>query len=223
MAKRSPTAKVGTPYPDPPSSTGRVDRWPNRERFVWLWHGTDERSANNILRGINLRFCQRKCDFGRGFYTTTFKPQAREWAVDRLLDVQVDTEAAGVRAAVLGFPVPLDALPPLHSLPFVRPEASNELFWSFVRHCRGFPRSDFNNPAHHPDPPECTHLYPHPAGGRCYDMVCGPVARRWGRRPQVYQSYDQYSFHTPATVAMLNALLPSARLEVFVVSQVPRA
>lgn len=117
---------------------------------------------------------------------------------------------------MIGIPVPVDTLSSLHSLPFVRPEPSNELFWSFVRHCRGFPKSDPADPSHYPDPPACTHLYPHPAGGTtCYDMVCGPVAMAWGRYPQVFLSYDQYSFHTPAAVAVLNALLPSARIELF--------
>lgn len=218
MPKKRPDTQLGTPYPDPPAASGVVRRWAQRDRVVWLWHGTDEKSKNNILNGIDLRFCQRKTDFGRGFYTTTFKPQAREWAVDRILDVQVDDETEGVRAAIIGFPVPLDALPPLHSLPFIRPEPSNELFWSFIRHCRGFPKSDFRNPAHYPDPMGCTHLYPHPAGGTCYDMVCGPVAKSWGRRPQVYLRYDQYSFHTPAAVAMLNTLLAAARIEVFAVT-----
>ncbi len=182
---------------------------------MWLWHGTAEPVVANIRRGIDLRYCQRKTDFGRGFYTTTYQQQAREWAIAKTQDLQVLQRRIGLRAAVIGFPVPLDALPPLRTLPFVRPEPSNELFWSFVRHCRGFPMSDSNNPSHYPDPPDCTHLYPHPAGGTCYDMVCGPVAKRWGRRPQVYLSYDQYSFHTPAAVAILNTLLPSARIDVF--------
>lgn len=215
MAKKRPDTRLGAAYPDPPAATGVVRRWPNRERFVWLWHGTAEPRVRNIQRGIDLRYCQRKTDFGRGFYTTTYQNQAREWATQTTLTARLLQRDRSIRAAIIGFCVPLDDLPPLHCLPFVRPEPSNELFWSFVRHCRGFPTSDANNPNHYPDPPECTHLYPHPAGGSCYDMVCGPVARKWGRRPQVFLSYDQYSFHTPASVAMLNALLPTARTIVF--------
>lgn len=217
MAKTRPAPRLGSPYPDPPAATGVVRRWPNRERFVWLWHGTAEPHVRGIRGGIDLRYCQRQTDFGRGFYTTTYQDQAREWAKVATRKLQIDREDLSIRGAVIGLRVPLDALPPLHSLPFVRSEPSNELFWSFVRHCRGFPQSDSGNPAHYPDPPECTHLYPHPVGGSCYDMVCGPVAAVWGRRPQVWLSYDQFSFHTQAAVDILNTLLPSARIDAFLV------
>lgn len=215
MSKSRPAPRLGSPYPDPPAATGVVRRWPNRERFVWLWHGTAEPRLQNIQLGIDLRFCQRQTDFGRGFYTTTYPDQAREWARDTTRKLQIRSRDPSIRAAVVGLRVPLDNLSSLHSLPFVRPEPGNELFWSFVRHCRGFSLSDPSDPSHYPDPPECTHLYPHPSSGSCYDMVCGPVARLWGRRPQVYLSYDQYSFHTPAAAAMLNTLLPTAKVQIF--------
>lgn len=215
MAKKRPAARLGSPYPEPPAATGVIRRWPNRERVMWLWHGTAEPVLASIQRGLDLRYCQRQTDFGRGFYTTTYRDQAREWAGHTTRKLQIERVDYGMKAAIIGLPVPLDALAQLHSLPFVRPEPSNDLFWSFIRHCRGFPLSDAAEPSHYPDPPECTHLYPHPAGGTCYDMVCGPVAMVWGRYPQVFLRYDQFSFHTPAAVGILNTLLPLARTEVF--------
>lgn len=78
MPKKRPNTRLGTPYPDPPAATGVVRRWPDRDRVMWLWHGTAEPVVANIRRGIDLRYCQRKTDFGRGFYTTTYQQQARE-------------------------------------------------------------------------------------------------------------------------------------------------
>ena len=39
-----------------------------------LYHG-----SNVEVRKPNLRFCRKKTDFGRGFYTTTQKEQAAHW------------------------------------------------------------------------------------------------------------------------------------------------
>ncbi len=45
-----------------------------------LYHGTTKTSAKSICKGINLKVSQGRLDFGKGFYLTANKGQARVWA-----------------------------------------------------------------------------------------------------------------------------------------------
>lgn len=45
-----------------------------------LYHGTTKVSAQSICRGINLKASQGRLDFGKGFYLTANKGQAKVWA-----------------------------------------------------------------------------------------------------------------------------------------------
>lgn len=101
--------------------------------------------------------------------------------------------------AVVKFRVPLDALTALHSLAFVRGESAHPAFWSFVNHCRA----------------SNSHEYPsRPKPGDWYDNASGPVAKLPLAKCEVLGTFnghewsgmDQYSFHTPASAAVLNAI-----------------
>jgi hypothetical protein len=52
-----------------------------------LYHGCDDTSAQSIMtpaspnrHGIHLAYSRPLADFGRGFYTTTYLHQAKNWA-----------------------------------------------------------------------------------------------------------------------------------------------
>ena len=50
-------------------------------------------------------------------------------------------------------------------------------------------------------------VYP-PDGTRWYDLACGPVAASW-RQKFAMQNADQFSFHTPQAILLLNRLIES--------------
>src|SRR5579871_5650540 len=55
-----------------------------RSRYVPLYHGCTSVDAIDIIaNGIDLSKCRVDTDFGRGFYTTTVRYQARQWAWTR--------------------------------------------------------------------------------------------------------------------------------------------
>ena len=48
---------------------------------IFLYHGTSKKSANNIKKhGVDLSYSRKNLDFGVGFYLTTNKGQAKDWA-----------------------------------------------------------------------------------------------------------------------------------------------
>ncbi len=198
-------------HPPAPPPQHRPPPWQGAKACITLWHGTSADNLPRILAGVDPTRGERACDFGRGFYTTTFEGQAKSWAEDRILDLRLTDPTTILEGAIIWFRVPLKLLAPLHSLAFVRPEPDNDLFWSFVCDCREFP------PGPGPDPKKYTHRYPHPGGGTMYDMVSGPVAAAWSskKKPefcrQVFAEYDQYSFHTPAAAAIFNALIQTGK------------
>lgn len=64
-----------------------------------LYHGTDEKSARNILtNGINISFCNEYTDFGKGFYTTDTLRSAEAWGLQR-------GRIEGCRGAVVSFQI----------------------------------------------------------------------------------------------------------------------
>ena len=112
-----------------------------------------------------------------------------------------------LQPVVLRFRVALTDLSLLESLHFVVGDYDDERFWSLVQHCRQSPVS-----------PPRTHLHPTRPHG-WYDLVTGPVSDFWRQRSAMRQA-DQVSFHTPAAITPLNALLnrsaPDFRSEIVV-------
>ncbi len=48
---------------------------------IFLYHGTSKKSANNIKKhGVDLSYSRKNLDFGVGFYLTSNKGQAKNWA-----------------------------------------------------------------------------------------------------------------------------------------------
>lgn len=78
------------------------------------------------------------------------------------------------------------ALARLEAIVFVRGSAAAEDFWGFVGHCR-------SGNAHRPD-------------GTYYDVAYGPVVKGYWKaaKRQVWEDYDQVSFHTQTAQDMLN-------------------
>lgn len=147
-------------------------------------HGTLESSAFNILRTgrIDLGLCRLHSDFGRGFYVTTSRHQAEQWANMKYLGSPAAMRRND-RAAVLTFTLDRDAVGRLGDhLVFLLPSRE---FHDFV---------DYNRLG------GSTHAR---TGGRPYDLVYGPVAAY----PQmlVYGNCDQICLLTQNA---LNALGP---------------
>ncbi|MBI3823714.1 MAG: DUF3990 domain-containing protein [Planctomycetes bacterium] len=178
-----------------------------RSEYVVLWHGCTERDKDSIEHGISLAHCAVNTDFGRGFYTTTIERQAEHWALGRLEDWQRKYPGLPNRAVKLRFRMRRYAAqkrPAVHergmdtlkSLAFVVGDFHYEDYWSVVQHCR---QSLPNVVPDHRRPPG-------QVGGGWYDLVSGPVAAFWRQRVARDDS-DQFSFHTPAGIRILNALI----------------
>jgi Protein of unknown function (DUF3990) len=147
---------------------------PNAE----LFHGTTKRHADAILRdGIDPSLGQPNTDFGRGFYTTTNRTQAGEWA-------DAKASESGDLPVVLKLTINRNALARLRTLSFVLPTGD---YRSLVERCRD--RSDL---------PYSTEQH--------YDVVYGPVAKRWfgSGAYAIIEGYDQTSFHGEIAKTLLN-------------------
>jgi hypothetical protein len=155
-----------------------------------LYHGCDDVSARAINSGgVSLRLCHPRTDFSRGFYTTTVRHQAQQWANTRVRRLR---RAAGVSgtpvATLLEYCVDREQLAGLEALVLVvegSPPSSD--FWKFIGHCRGGTAT-------------------HKAVGRpnsYYEVVLGLVSL-W---PQtlVIKDCDQVSFHSTAALAVLSS------------------
>lgn len=174
-----------------------LPRWRTLAARQTLWHGTLQSYASDIqTNGVDLARSRYSLDFGRGFYTTTNRNQAEQWA--RRLHLNLPPADRTVnRPTLLRFSLSRDEVAALESLAFVRSDAAHGEFWAFVHHCRGsttIPR---------------THLHPgRPAPDDWYDLVAGPVALVWPPRgTTAIPEFDQFSFHTPAAVAILNTAI----------------
>lgn len=167
-----------------------MPRWQNQP--VVTFHGTDTDALDRQVLSVGatlsnftveLSRCRPDSDFGRGFYVTTNVLQAREWANARVRRTRHTVGgSADAKAVVLSFRIDLDALASQETLCFVRASAP---FFAFVAECRR------GAPAHR-------RAGPKPG----YDVVFGPV-RMWPQR-LVIQDSDQWGFHTPAALAILN-------------------
>jgi hypothetical protein len=142
-------------------STALADptNWLQQHRHIILWHGCCRWDAVAIIRdGVDPTRGDPKSDFGRGFYTTTLREQARKWAWLRHLR---SPQPRGNWPVTLRFQIPLDRLAELSSLIFVTEIGESGRYWSFVHHCR---KSD---PSQKP-PRIHDHLHP-TRTGRWYD------------------------------------------------------
>jgi hypothetical protein len=157
----------------------RPPAW-NNDRMT-LFHGTDDESARHIRLGIDLSRCRPNRDFGRGFYTTTARRQAEYWAYGR-----AGSMAPPRSPAIVAFEVELEQLADMETLIFIRGDFDAESFWGLVFHCREGARDHGRQ-----------------RNGGWYDVVAGPVATDWQQR-EVFANRDQFSFHTPAGVALLD-------------------
>ena len=152
------------------ATAGVIPPWTGINTHLTLFHGCVDSSAAKIRAAVGIRIGSANVDFGCGFYTTTIWDQAVEWArrvhrkkyPRRVYPLGNPADPP----AVVKFVVPLAEMADLNSLPFVRGDAANTMFWSLIHHCRAG-----NSHAHpvriHPDD--------------WYDMVVGPVAS-WPRK-----------------------------------------
>jgi hypothetical protein len=152
--------------------------WTNQD--VVLYHGTVETHADTILHAVLVGMGRERCDFGRGFYTTTNVKQARIWAS------QISLQRFAARPVVIWFEVSRDRLAALDILWFVRGQSDAADYWSLVIHCRGGGKghSRLTNEG-------------------WYDVVAGPLAAVWQQRRTI-SHYDQVGFHTDRAAAVLN-------------------
>ncbi|HET6575400.1 MAG TPA: hypothetical protein VFG68_17485 [Fimbriiglobus sp.] len=200
----------------PPLLNAAPDWKPDLSESVILWHGCTMVAKNSIeASGIDLTRCAVDTDFGRGFYTTTLKRQARLWAWDQFYQWQAaHPSGTGNQPVVLQFRVRRytrtpwgseldDGLDKLASLGFVRGDYDSEDYWSLVQHCRQSTPAD---PA--TGTPEVVHDHKRPTAG-WYEMVCGPVAAFWRQRVTMTGA-DQFSFHTGGT-DLLDALVRAGK------------
>ena len=144
-----------------------------------------------------MTLCRVDTDFGRGFYTTSVEYQARQWAWLRFQNPRSHTSRSN-RPVVLKFLVDRHDLAALASVHFVLGGRSERAgFWSLVQHCRQSTPAAIND---HRGPVSLSD------GTRWYDMVCGPVAAFWRQRVAM-QDADQFNFHTPRGVGVLQHLI----------------
>lgn len=166
----------------PPSATPVP--WNNQD--IVLYHGTIQKHADSILKGIDIQQSRVKTDFGQGFYVTTLKRQAEGWADKAHARIRSRfRQYAENKPVVVKYEIRRDELAQLETLWFIRGAFDADDYWSLVFHCRqgkpGHRRS--NSPA-------------------IYDIVIGPVAGDWRQRLTI-TDVDQISFHTDRAIALL--------------------
>ena len=127
---------------------------------------------------IQLPLCRPLTDFGRGFYTTTYEHQAKQWANAQVRRVASSSPVAPL-ATVIRFQVDRDELAKLKDLVFVLYNAD---YYDLVDYCRA-------------------DSAPHArmASGNLrrlveYDVVYGPVSAL--QQSLVIKGCDQVSLHT---------------------------
>jgi hypothetical protein len=104
-----------------------------RSRYLCLYHGcTSQDEASIRASRIDLTQCRVDTDFGRGFYTTSVKDQARQWAWMRFYDPTVALIRPN-RPVVLKFVVKRHDLARLRFVSFVLAGRTKREFWSLVQ------------------------------------------------------------------------------------------
>lgn len=166
--------------------------WTNQD--LVLYHGTLDIHSHSIRTRIDPSRGSPETDFGQGFYTTTFRRQARVWAWQLAQDYndRVPAPIRPVRPVIVRFSLSREAIAGLRCLAFVRNDFDAKDFWSFVHHCRD------TRPGH-------GRLVP-PARSDYYDVVIGPVAAVW-RTSLAISNVDQISFHTHRGARLLDRSL----------------
>ncbi len=170
-----------------------------RSRCVVLYHGCTALDSASIQKsGIDPTRGRVDADFGRGFYTTSVRYQAEQWAWIRFYNPAVAYKTPN-RPVVLKFVVDRYDLAYLSSIQFVLGGPRKENFWSLVQHCRQSTLApttinDHRGPVLMAD------------GTRWYDLASGPVAAFWRQRFAM-QDADQFSFHTPAAAYVLQKVI----------------
>jgi uncharacterized protein DUF3990 len=154
--------------------------WSNQD--LRLYHGTLNVHSQAIKRHVDVTKGRLDSDFGRGFYTTTIRRQARAWSWQLAQDYNANRIARSWAVpVVIEFRVKREELSRLRCLVFVRGSHDFDDYWSLVHHCRergtGHIPSQAAGPAH------------------WYDLVAGPVTALWRTRLAIANS-DQFSFHT---------------------------
>lgn len=168
-----------------------------------LYHGCTEQDADNIENyGIDLSRCRPDADFGKGFYLTTHKRQAQQWAWYRHYSLPAHQRATNP-AVILAFSLSRNDLADLEHLAFVRGDFGNESLWSLIHRFRDKPTGR-----------------DHARGlgaGTWFDVVWGPVSVLWQQRNAMADA-DQVSFHTEQAVALLQREIDSRSVTRQVVS-----
>ncbi len=184
-----------------PSPRSLAVAWnPHHHRYSNLYHGCLRKDATAMLAsGISHSVGHADADFGLGFYTTTIRGQAEDWAyLKHKGESLLNRGRPNFQPVVVWLRVPRAELSRLETMAFVRGHYDAEEYWSFVQHCRASIRKTLTTPA-------VVHHHERDATGTptWYDLVCGPVAAFWQQRSAMLDS-DQYSFHTAAGVRVLN-------------------
>jgi hypothetical protein len=157
-----------------------------KKKKIWnnapliLYHSTLAIHAKSIEEKVDLSKVDPISDFGKGFYTTTSKQQAKVYS--KLLIRKNDDKK--VETAIVEFTVDRNLIASLESLSFVRMAKDANDFWNLVEACRKRGQSHKENQA-------------------WYDLVIGPVASAFQKRI-AWSDYDQVSFHTERAVEILN-------------------
>jgi Protein of unknown function (DUF3990) len=164
--------------------------WTNQD--IVLYHGTIDTHARSIRKRIDVKRGSPTTDFGRGFYTTTSRMQARSWAWQLSVDYNASIPAGMTQArpVLIRFQVSRDSLAKFQSLSFVRGDFHARDYWSLVHSCR-LGASGHGRPI----PPNRSSWY---------DIVVGPMLAVWRTR-LVIANCDQYSFHTSRAGKVLDA------------------
>jgi hypothetical protein len=150
-----------------------------------VYHGTDRRSAESIVEGIDLEVCRPLgVDFGRGFYVTTMLAEAWCWA---------ETRARIRRAepAVVAFDLDREAVANLRDH-LVFTLASTD-FFDFV----AYNRDGLPNHARMGRPDDEPPALPMP-----YSVVYGPVSRHPDR--DIEPDWDQICLLSEAAIGCLS-------------------
>ncbi|MDB5334007.1 MAG: hypothetical protein JWP03_5158 [Phycisphaerales bacterium] len=169
-----------------------------------------------LASGVNVRAGRPNTDFGLGFYTTTLRRQAEDWAyLKHKAQPPMKRGQLALHPVVLWVRISRDVLARLQTLAFVRGDYGADEYWSFVQHCRA------SVPAAPSLPAVVRH---HERGGTgtpsWYDMVSGPVAAFWQQRNAMSEA-DQFSFHTDAAQSAINDVLAGRRGTDYDVTNVP--
>src|ERR1700674_4795453 len=102
--------------------------WANQD--LVLYHGTSDLYHASILAAVNVARGRSHTDFGRGFYTTTYLAQARNWAWFASL------RHPGSQPIIIQFRIRRDDVAGLQTVWFVRGNHDANDYWSLVNSCR---------------------------------------------------------------------------------------